>query len=92
MSRDGDAALHKLGLVANAKKVPTGSPNKVLRDLFAQNGMTHSRDEHYIVPFEQRKSEGWKSTGLRAPHIPANEGTDAQAPKRFSSLVLNNGL
>ena len=36
--------------------------------------------------------QGWKSTGLRAHEDPANEGKDEFAPKRFSSMVLTNGL
>ena len=92
LSRKEDAATQKLGLIANASTVPQGSPIKVLRDLFASNGMTHARDERYVVSYEQRKVEGWKSKGSQGVKTPNNEGRDPQAPKRFSSAVLTNGL
>ena len=93
VTRQGDVAVHKMGLVANAKTVPKDRPNKVLRDFFAQNGKSRSRDERYVVPYEQRVVAGWKSTGLPlGVQIPGNEGTDAQAPRRFASSVMNNGL
>ena len=80
---DAERAAEKIGHVMKLT-VQTGSPNKVLRDMYGTAG-TQTRNPKFVVPYEQRGQ--WKGPGLPVPAGKRVPKTEANGARRFRELA-----
>mmetsp|Transcript_47482 Transcript_47482/g.76515 ORF Transcript_47482/g.76515 Transcript_47482/m.76515 type:complete len:127 (-) Transcript_47482:107-487(-) len=63
-----------------------GSPNKILRDIYAGNASNQTRDPKHVVSYEARKIQNWKGRGLPRPPGQYMPATEADGIRRFSDV------